>query len=380
MTIHIIQPALPKYRADFFSLLNTELLKINENLIVYATKFDHLGVSSITTNEEFKYNLNSKIIKIFGGKLLWQSNLQITLKPCDILILDGNPRWLNNYIIFVYAKIKKVPVIWWGQGLAVGSNGFLSKVRKKIMCIYDYIILYTDKEVNEYISSGFKSNVLFGLNNGLDFDQITKVCKSWTQDNIGEFKKNNRLTSCNYWCIFIGRITKKSNISQLINSFNFLDKEIGLIIVGDGPYKDEATNLINQLDLSSRVILTGPLFDEDDIAPWMLSSSLFVYPGSVGLSLIHGFSYGLPAVIHNDRFFQNPEYAAFIDSQNGKAFVKDSICSIAESINYLIYNPILRKKMTTSILSMMAETFNTRNMTKRFINVINTIRTNQYSD
>ena len=34
---------------------------------------------------------------------------------------------------------------------------------------------------------------------------------------------------------------------------------------------------------------------------------IFVYPGEVGLSLIHAMAYGLPCLVHSDRLKHMPE-------------------------------------------------------------------------
>ena len=60
---------------------------------------------------------------------------------------------------------------------------------------------------------------------------------------------------------------------------------------------------------------------------------LFIYPGSVGLSLIHAYNYGLPSIIFSDMRYHMPESAAFKEGFNGISYKKDSATSLARSID-----------------------------------------------
>ena len=62
------------------------------------------------------------------------------------------------------------------------------------------------------------------------------------------------------------------------------------------------------------------LSNEEEISKLYNFCRCFVYPGEVGLSIIHAMSYGLPAIIHNNINHHNPEHAAFTNEVNGLVF------------------------------------------------------------
>ena len=373
MTIHIIQPAIPAYRICFFKNLQKEFKKQDENIMVYAAIRDHLGVESVESSG-FNYSLESNIKSLFGGNVLWQTRVKCKFKKGDVLVIDGNPRWINNYSLILYAKINNIPVLWWGQGWAVGSYGTFANIRQHIMRIADGVVLYTDKECLDYVNIGFNSKSTFALNNGLDIEKIDHIICSWDLTRLNKFRDGNGINKCLFWCLFIGRLSKKSEIMLLIKAMSEVNNDIGLIVVGDGPFAEDAKSYSSSLGLQHRIIWAGPIFEESEVAPWMLSASAFVYPGAVGLSLIHGFSYGLPAIVHNDYVWHNPEYAAFENYGNGIAFQRGSFKSLASAIELLIRDECAQKKMSNKAISLVHETYNIRDMVKRFVEAVNMVR------
>jgi len=65
--------------------------------------------------------------------------------------------------------------------------------------------------------------------------------------------------------------------------------------------------------------------NESDLAPWFLSSELFIHPGAIGLSLLHSFGYGLTVITHDNKMLHNPEYAIFEPELTGRNFHKSDI-------------------------------------------------------
>jgi hypothetical protein len=67
------------------------------------------------------------------------------------------------------------------------------------------------------------------------------------------------------------------------------------VFVGDGPTRPDLERLVDELGQREAVTFAGSIYDETQLAPWMLSATLMCYPFSAGLSLLHSFGYGLVA-------------------------------------------------------------------------------------
>ena len=104
------------------------------------------------------------------------------------------------------------------------------------------------------------------------------------------FKKDSK------YLIIVGRLVKIKRLSDAIKALYFLDSDIYLIILGDGPEKNKLVNLVRILNLSDRVIFLGwvdnPLFyiEHSDI---LLSCS---ESESFGNTIIEAFASNTPVI------------------------------------------------------------------------------------
>lgn len=351
--ILFLQPAIPKYRAPFFTKLASEL---DENIKVIASERDFLNVQSQLDLDYVEFC--NGFFKF--GPFYWHRKIGIpSLKKTDIAVICGNP-WIVNYmLLLIYYKAQGVKVIWWGQGWTAGSYGLLSKIRRRLMHIADGIALYTEKEADELITK----KEIIGLNNGLDSDEIKTI--------ISSFKKR-KITSENVKLLFIGRLTNKSNILLLLKALCRSKNKIVLHIIGDGELKESVTSYASEHNLNNTVVLHGPVFKESDIAKIAVDCDVFIYPGSVGLSIIHGFNYGLPAIVHSDKSHHMPEFAAFKDGYNGLSFNKDSVDSLTQVLDSL--NALTINELSVNAFETVQSSFNVNDMVKRFRKLIKSIR------
>ena len=80
-------------------------------------------------------------------------------------------------------------------------------------------------------------------------------------------------------CIFVGRLAEEKNIKLLIEAEQKLVKEnnnIKLLIVGDGPEKEELHKLTKELNIEDNVIFTGKV-PWDEIEYYYNLSDVFSY-------------------------------------------------------------------------------------------------------
>jgi glycosyltransferase involved in cell wall biosynthesis len=82
------------------------------------------------------------------------------------------------------------------------------------------------------------------------------------------------------------------------------------------------------------------------MAPWFLNAKGFVYPGSVGLSILHAMSYGLPVIVHDNSEHQMPEYEIMEDGNTGLCFKEDSVDSLVEKMVVMKEDSNLRNRMS----------------------------------
>lgn len=357
----IIQPALGRYRKGFIDSLVIEN-DYEFDISIICSKVDNEGVSSMDSiHPSIEYSL-VKMTSIFG-MFFWQHLFSMVLKmklsKGDSLVINGNPRFLSSIAISLLLKFKGVEVYWWGHAWSSTSSKLGTYIRFKLMNFYN-IILYTDEEV--YLAKSLIKNDVVALNNGLDIQSIRK----------GILFQKNKFDFKIFKIAFIGRFTNKSNFGLLIEalcqiSFNELES-IQLNVIGNIPERE----MLRLYPHSKNIDINyhGELWDEYEISKLLNDNHIFAYPGSVGLSIIHAFALGLPAIVHDERDMHMPEIGVFEENVNGISFKNGCEKSLSEKILFLKNNVNVLKKLSDNAYSKVTTTYNTHDMAARFLSFI----------
>ena len=255
--------------------------------------------------------------------------------------------------IFILARLMGKEVIWWGHLNTAGSHGLSSKIRQKIMKTSSKILLYTESEKERF---DYKEQV-YALNNGLTPPHGIKTKK------LPDFSSSDIVK-----LLFIGRLTEKCNIFPALEKLFGSELSFEFHIIGDGPLMTKCSEFL----ADPRFIFHGALYKEKDIGAIALKCDLLVYPGSVGLSLIKGFGYGLPAVIHSNMRNHMPECAAAVKNKNAIFFNENDYESFIHAIrNYHSMPSVSKLELHVNALKTVQKTYNTDDMIRRMIDCLN---------
>lgn len=163
-----------------------------------------------------------------------------------------------------------------------------------------------------------------------------------------EKKENiNGINKGDFVCGYIGRLAKEKNVDELIRLHSEInDPKVKLLIVGDGPERDNLVTLAKSSGISDRVIFTG-MIDRKDIAPYYKALDVFVNASeseAQGLTYIEALSCGLPLVCRDDKCLDN----VIENKVNG--FRYKSLSEYLEIIRTLKDNPLYRKTISEKAL------------------------------
>lgn len=360
--IIVIQPAMPFYRIPFFSRIAKTY---GERFSVYASIQPELASLNTSGIGESWFRTLDPAQPILR-KLEWQPGvLSIGFRRGDIIVLSGQPRTLSNLVLILKAKYIGAQAVWWGHYWSSTSRPLRATIRCWVMRLADAILFYTEQEVNEYRSRSTRAiNVpMKGLNNGIETKEIAAV-----RTRYDPLLRPRDL-------LFIGRVTRKAELGLLLEALMQEScPSVTLDVIGDGDEAEALRRRADFLGLSDRIAWHGAVTDEAQIAEIANRNRLFVYPGSVGLSLIHGLAYGLPAIIHDDRWRHMPEIAAHRDGRNGSLFQAGNADSLANTIAGLLNHPGRLADMSAEAVATTAQTFNTEDMASRFCMMIDSLQ------
>lgn len=356
MSVTIIQPTVPSYR---FGLFNRLACKLGPSFSVHASP-GKLGVLTERTSRFAWERPLGPMRRLLPG-LEWQPGaLSIPIARGDVVVVSGAPRCLSNMALLLKARWKGARTIWWGHYWSSTSRPWRAGLRMVLMRLAGAILFYTDREVGEYLATRRNNHKpISALNNGIETDEIVRLREPYDPT----LRPRDLL--------LIGRLTEKAEVGLLLEALATSGcAGITLDVVGGGEEEQSLRRHAGELGLDGRIEWHGGTTDEPRIAAIANRCRLFVYPGSVGLSLIHAFAYGLPAIVHDGRWRQGPEIAALSAGENGVAFREGNAESLAQTIRTLLDDPPGMKRMSTDAIALVGRTFNTKDMADRFYELI----------
>ncbi len=351
--IIFVQPALPTYRIDFFERLNAQYGK---SLKVYYSP-GSLGALTNPVSKEWAKQLPP--FQSLPGGLAWQPKAaSLQVNKADILVLSGNPRQLSTLVLLVKAKIKKAKTVWWGHYRSSTTRRWRQVLRFLPMAMADAILFYTDAEIEEFkndrVALG-KSGIVSALNNGIDITPVVRYRK----------KYNASERECAL--LFISRLTEKAKLDLAFQAIAELgDDAPHLHVIGSGAEEEPLKRLATHLGITEFVHWHGALTNEAQISSVANRCTAFLYPGVVGLSLIHAMAYGLPAIIHDDRLRQGPEIAAFGNGVTGINFENGDVGSLVRVLRAVMYDYVSLNRLSVNSLQRINGNYSTIGMARRF--------------
>jgi glycosyltransferase involved in cell wall biosynthesis len=361
ITLRFLQPALPSFRRQFYQ----HLAKAAPGSLRVVYSASDFGVLTAAPEEATWARAIGSIRELPFG-MMWQCGaLSIELARGDILVLWGNPRCLSTLALALRARWCGVKVVWWGHYWSSTSRKWRLALRMSVARVAHALLFYTDREVAEYRAGvgARDKRPIAALNNGLDTSDIRALRKLHLPQERGRE------------LLFIGRLTEKCRLGLLLDAL--ADPRLALSrlnVIGAGAQEEAWRKKADALGLGDRIVWHAATTDEAVIAPIANRCRLFVYPGEVGLSLIHGMAYGLPSVVHADRWKHMPEIAAFEEGVTGRAFARENPEDLARIIAGLLDVDATLRQMSERCIAVTDDSFNTEDMVTRFLRLLEQLK------
>lgn len=193
-----VQPAIPRYRLDFFERLYCQF---GNRLHVYYSP-GTLGALTQPIETDWAHTVGPMRDLPLG--LAWQPGVaRIPVERDDIVVLSGNPRQLSTLVLLIKARIAGAQVIWWGHYWSSTSRRWRQVLRHLLMTAADALLFYTDDEVEAFEKDAWKfkkAQIVTSLNNGIDIKDIRRL-------RIPYRARERKME-----LLFIGRLTPKANL------------------------------------------------------------------------------------------------------------------------------------------------------------------------
>lgn len=350
------QRVLPTYRAPFFDMLALSC----ESMSLFA------GLprpsESIASAEKLQVAnfQRAKNIHLFGGPfyLCYQRGFTNWLaeKNPDVLIVEANARYLATPSAVKWMHTRGRKVIGWGLGslhLSGPLSGFRQMRRRQFLSQFDALIAYSQRGADEYAAHGFPREKIFVAPNAVAPHPVEKPDR--------EPKTTDRAT-----ILFVGRLQARKRIDSLLRACAELNKNIRLVIIGDGPERQSLESLAKQVYPSA--VFSGTKHG-DELKPYFAEADLFVLPGTGGLAVQEAMSSGLPIIVAKGDGTQDD----LVRQANGWQIPPEDYGALVETMRLALSDVARLRKMGEESFRIVSEEINLEMMVDVFVVALNSL-------
>ena len=228
-------------------------------------------------------------------------------------------------------------------------------VYKQYHCIVS-ISDAVDTSLKSYLGNSFDN--IIKVYNGIQLETFTNA-EPYLKTDLG-FKKNDVLL------VQVSSFTPQKDQKTAIKALKTLPEEVHLLLVGEGPMKQEVQNLSNHLNLSHRVHFLGVRSDVPRILKSVDIVCLASHYEGLSLSCVEGMASGKPLIASN-----TPGLGDIV-KETGLVFEDNNAKQMSELINNLLEDKDLYNETIQKCL-LKAKQFNINKMISDYINVYNEV-------
>jgi glycosyltransferase involved in cell wall biosynthesis len=266
-----------------------------------------------------------------------------------VLLLTWNLNHVNLVPALLRARRNGIPTILWGHGYSKRERGYRWRMRERVARLPTALLFYSEDMRRRYLERGFAPQRLHVAPNALDQTPIQRARAAWlaSPDRLAAFRAAHGLAGP--LLLFVSRLKPENRLDLLLEATALLLRhhpQLVTAIIGPG---DAALSRLRAqaqaLSIERAVRFVGPLYDEQNLAPWFLSADAFCFPVNAGLSILHAFGFGLPIVTSDNRARQNPEIDAVRPGENGLLYADGNARAMAEALDLLIRHPDLKARL-----------------------------------
>ena len=351
------QRVLPEYRRPFFDRLAGACAG---GLSVYAGEPRPEESIRTASDLEVAHWEKGENTHLFRGSLYlcYQRGLMHWLRKLvpDALIMEANSRYLSNRRAVDWMHSNGRPVVGWGLGAPMvdgRSADYRQGYRKRFLDGFDALIAYSTKGADEYAELGYRSERIFVAHNAVVPPPSTVIKHQPAK------KRPGRL-------LFVGRLQRRKRVDLLLQACARLESTPEVIIVGDGPAREEFEEIARQVYPSAQFV--GPKFGSD-LKQYFAYADLFVLPGTGGLAVQEAMAAALPVIVAEGDGTQRD----LVSGGNGWLVRPGDLDGLTAALQEGLRHPRRLVKMGEKSYIMAVEQFNIERMTDVFISVLHTV-------
>ena len=372
-----VQPSLASYRAPVY-----RELAARPGIDLRVWYGDYPTIKNVEP-EGFDAELKPmKLWRLGGQEAMWhEAQVEAARQEdADVILLAWSARYMSLGPALRTAKQRGLPTILWGHGVSKSENAFRRWCRDRIANLATVLLFYDDVNAGAAIKRGVPEDRVFVAPNSMDQTAIIEAREAWNADpsRMEAFREEHSLNDRSV-LLFVSRFTPENRLDLLVEAIDRVRRErpeVLVVLVGGGAEEQRVKQLIDERGLADHFLLTGPIYDQLELAPWFLVAEAFVYPSTIGLSLLHAFGYGLPVITNDNTAGHGPEIVAYQPNPekpgaNGLDYATGDSADLADSIVRILGDQPLRDRLAAGALETVERRYNVGKMVDGMVAAIN---------
>lgn len=314
----------------------------------------HLPWAEVVTNRYWRV----------GGKdLCWQM-LPKDTRTADLVILNQENSLLSNLPILLNRAGTRPQLAFFGHGANLQSNrpdGVRERFKRWTTNHVDWWFAYTSMSADLVAASGFSRHRVTNVENAVDTSALRAEVEGITEAELTATRTQLDLVGKQV-ALFLGSLYSEKRLDLLIEAADHLhskDANFRLLVVGDGPLRDEITNACK---LRPWCVWVGAKTGRAK-ALYLRLADVMVNPGVVGLGILDAFSAGVPMVT-TDTPGHGPEIAYLRHNENGLV-AANNVLDFVQAVSALLADRQSRSRLAAAC-RRDASRYTAKNMAKRF--------------
>jgi glycosyltransferase involved in cell wall biosynthesis len=350
------QRVLPSYRVSFFDMLAAAC---EGGMSLFAGKAR--AVENIASGKlQVAKHAPAENIHLLSGPFYfcYQRGLLDWLEDWnpDALIVEANPRYLSMPAAIKWMQQRHRPVIGWGLG-APPSNSphFLKKWGERkwgaFLNRFDALIAYSQRGEDEYAALGFPQDKIFVAHNA-----VAPVPVALPDRRPSTVDRPTIL--------FVGRLQDRKRIDSLLRACADMPDTPRLVIVGDGPERENLEAIAKQVYPSAEFVGAK---HGNELKHYFAEADLFVLPGTGGLAVQEAMSHGLPVIVAKGDGTQDD----LVRAENGWQIPPGNDDALVSTMRKALSDVSRLRKMGAESYRIVSQEINLEKMVEVFVKALN---------
>lgn len=353
MNVLFVQPALPQYRVPFFTELQRHAVDGVPIRVRVWCDYHHplLPHSDPGDALETAHRPETPL----GPFLSQPALLEAVLDPWpDVVVLSWNTRYVQLSPALVAARLRGRALLLWGHGYSKRYSYWKHRTRNLFGHLAHACVTYSEGVQKRLTDEGLAREKVFCAPNALDAAPLQRHREYWRSDPQGLRQLREQLgIDAGPVLLFVSRLESDKRVDLLLQSFSKLTSRgtaAQLIIVGGGTELAPLQTLAEQLGIAPRIRFLGPIYDERTLAGIFASSTAFVYPVAVGLSVLHALNYGVPVITSNNPDCHNPEFDVLVHDRNSLLYRHEDDDDLTRMMERIVEDRELHARLAAGAL------------------------------